>query len=140
MPSAEDLNGAWRLVDHFYLGDDGKASPGPLGKRAEGLLIYHSDGFMAASLMRADDPTADQPAEADSAPVTYLGSVERFLSYSGRWQVDGDLVVHEVAVGSHPRVVNTRQRREARLTDGVLTLRNRVAGEDRYVVMEWRRA
>jgi hypothetical protein len=132
MLSEKDVIGVWRLVTHFYLDDDGLVSEGPLGERADGLLIYHENGYMTASMMR----TSESPA-----PAAYLGSVDDFLGYAGRWSLRDDLVVHEVSIGSNRRVVDTEQVREVELNhDGRLRLRRRLDGPHRYVVMDWRRA
>ncbi|WP_033213222.1 lipocalin-like domain-containing protein [Kitasatospora phosalacinea] len=131
MASEQDLVGAWRLIAHYYLEEDGSTSEGPLGDAAAGLLIYHQDGYMAASLMRT------RPA---AGAETYLGSADDFLSYSGRWQVRGDTVVHQVSIGSHARVVGTEQVREVVLRDGELRLQRSLGGPHAHVVMDWRRA
>jgi hypothetical protein len=136
MLSENDLIGVWRLVDHFYLEGNGSASEGPLGKAASGLLIYHGDGYMTASMMRTAPPAGDD----GSPPRTYLGSADDYLGYAGRWHLQGDVVVHEVSIGSHQRVVNTRQVREVQLHDGHLRLQRRLDGPHRYVVMDWQRA
>jgi len=115
MLSEKDLIGAWRLDNHYYLDQDGSVSEGPLGSDAEGLLIYHEGGHMTASMMRTRFP------EGDAAPPSYLGSSDNYLGYAGRWSVAGGEVRHEVLIGSHPRVVNTRQVREIRLTERGLT-------------------
>ncbi|GAA3192068.1 lipocalin-like domain-containing protein [Actinocorallia longicatena] len=134
MPTEKDLAGTWRLVAHFYLEDDGSTSEGPMGERADGLLIYHEDGYMAASLMRTAPP-----AEDGSPPQAYLGSADDYLGYSGRWQVRDGVVVHQVLIGSHARVVNTEQIREISLEDGVLRLLRHLGGPHDHVVMDWRR-
>ena len=136
MLTQEDLIGVWRLVAHFYLDDDGSTSEGPMGDRADGLLIYHEDGYMAASLMRTSSGTG----EDDSPPAAYLGSTDDYLGYSGRWRVHDGTVMHDVFIGSQPRVVNTLQVREVRLNDGDLRLLRRLSGPHDYVVMDWRRA
>lgn len=136
MLSEKDLSGAWRLVAHFYLEDDGSTSEGPMGNNADGLLIYHDDGYMAASLMRAERLTSDN----GNPPPTYLGSADDYLSYSGRWHVRGDTVVHQVFLGSHARVVNTEQVREVTLNGEELRLLRRLGGPHDSVVMDWRRA
>jgi Lipocalin-like domain len=136
MLAEKDLVGVWRLVAHFYLEDDGSTSEGPMGDRADGLLIYHEDGYMAASLMRTEPLTG----ENRSAAATYLGSTDDYLGYSGRWYVRDDTVVHEVVIGSHPRVVNTEQVREVSCAEGGLRLLRRLGGPHDYVVMDWRRA
>jgi hypothetical protein len=135
MLSEKDLVGVWRLMAHFYLDEDGATSEGPMGDRADGLLIYHEDGYMAASLMRTESVTG----ENSSTP--YLGSTDNYLGYSGHWRVRDDTVVHEVIIGSHPRVVNTEQVREVSLDDdGGLRLLRRLGGPHDYVVMDWQRA
>jgi hypothetical protein len=136
MLSEKDLIGVWRLVDHFYLEDEGTTSEGPLGAEAAGLLIYHADGYMAASMMRTAPP-----ADAAGAPAaTYLGSADDYLGYAGRWHLHHDAVVHEVAIGSHQRVVNTRQVRDVQRRGDGLRLQRRLGGPHQYVVMDWRRA
>lgn len=135
MLSELDLVGAWRLAAHFYLEDDGSTSEGPMGERADGLLLYHADGYMAASLMR----TAPRPVSG-SPPASYLGSTDDYLAYTGRWHVRDHTVVHEVIIGSHPRVVNTRQVREVTMDGGRLRLLRRLGGPHDAVVMDWRRA
>jgi hypothetical protein len=125
-----DLIGAWRLVAHYYLDDDATVAEGPMGAKADGILIYHADGYMAASLMRTE-PAADG--------ATYLGSADDYLGYSGRWRLRDGEVVHDVVIGSHARVVNTEQIREVTLADGLLSLRRRLGGPHDWVVMDWQR-
>jgi hypothetical protein len=136
MLSEKDLVGAWRLLSHCYLNDDGSTSEGPMGDHADGLLIYHEDGYMAASLMRTEPVTS----ENGSPPPSYLGSTDDYLGYSGRWHLRDDTVVHQVFIASHPRAANTEQVREVRLDDGDLRLLRRLDGPHDYVVMDWRRA
>lgn len=136
MLSEKDLVGVWRLATHLYLDDDGSTSEGPLGDRADGLLIYHEDGYMAASMMRTEPLTN----EDGSQRASYLGSSDSYLGYSGRWHLRDGMVVHEVAIGSHPRVVNTEQVREVQFNEDYLRLRRQLGGPHRYVVMDWRRA
>lgn len=136
MVSEKNLVGVWRLVAHYYLDDDGAVSEGPMGDQADGLLIYHDDGYMAASLMRTGPRVGDE----GSPPATYLGSADDYLGYSGRWRVRDDTVVHEVVIGSHRRVVNTEQIRQVSLTGDGLRLLRRLDGPYDNVVMDWRRA
>lgn len=136
MLSEKDLVGAWRLVAHFYLENDGSTCEGPMGDQADGLLIYHEDGYMAASLMRTEPPAS----ENGSPPATYLGSADDYLGYSGRWHLRDDTVVHEVVIGSRSRVVNTEQVREVTLGGRDLRLLRRLGGPHDSVVMDWRRA
>ena len=134
MLSEKDLIGVWRLTAHYYLHEDGSISEGPLGKGADGVLIYDATGWMGVGMMRTESVTAT--ADAGTGPPLSF-----YLGYTGRWRVSGDEVVHEVTVGSHPRVADTDQVREARLHDGGLSLRRPVLpGSTRYIVMDWCRA
>lgn len=135
MLSGKDLIGVWRLLDHYYLEGDGSTSEGPLGPKADGLLIYHEDGYMAASMMRTRPTGGDGVTRAPA----YLGSSDDYLGYSGRWHLRDDTVIHEVAIGSRQRVVNTRQVREVRLDNGCLRLQRHLGGLHEYVVMDWER-
>jgi hypothetical protein len=136
MLSNEDLIGSWRLISHYYLDDDGTRTEGPLGDHAEGLLIYHEDGYMAASMMR----TEPEKNSDGAPPATYLGSADDYLGYSGRWQLLDGVIAHQVSIGSRQRVVNTEQLREVALNDGCLSLRRHLGEPHSYVVMDWRRA
>lgn len=135
MLSEKDLAGTWRLAAHYYLEDDGSTSEGPMGDQADGLLIYHEDGYMAASLMRTGPLTSPN----GSSTASYLGSTDNYLGYSGRWRVHDDSVVHEVIIGSHPRVVHTEQVRQVEVGDTGLRLVRHLGGPHDYVVMDWRR-
>jgi hypothetical protein len=130
IPAPEDLVGVWRLVSHTYLDADRGSSPGPLGDDATGLLIYAPDGHMSVALMRR--PTGSGPVPD--------GRVTDYLGYAGQWHLESGTVVHQVEVGSHRRVVGTRQIRQIGLSQGTLTLRERLDESPRHLVLRWRRA
>lgn len=136
MLSEKDLIGAWRLVAHYYVEHDGSVSEGPMGDKADGLLIYHEAGYMAASLMRTAPVATDNGAPSSS----FLGSTDDYLGYSGRWRLQDGVVVHDVVIGSRARVVNTEQIREVTLDNDCLSLRRYLGGPHEYVTMDWRRA
>lgn len=127
MLSEEDLVGAWRLVSHYYLDGDGSTDEGPLGAQADGLLIYDPRGYLSVALMRTGGSDPDLPKAA-------------FMGYAGRWRLDTDVVIHDVEVSSHARIVKTAQVREVRLDPDGLTLRERIDDTPRYLVLHWRPA
>lgn len=131
--SDEELVGAWRVVSHCFLDEQGATSDGPCGPHAAGLLIYDVHGFVSAALMRTEPADEDATGPGGGPPATYMG-------YSGRWQVKGDVVVHEVVVSSHSRIVNTEQVRDFRVDGDRLTLRERLGDSSRFLVLEWQRA
>ena len=131
MAAEKELIGVWRLVSQAYLSADGSTSEGPLGAGAEGLLIYSEQGYMSVGLMRTAGPPVSGSGPG-KVPVTYMG-------YSGHWRLADDVMVHEVEIASHSRIVDTRQTREVRLDDDRLTLRERLDESPRYFVLTWRR-
>jgi hypothetical protein len=128
MFSEQELAGTWRLVSIFHLDKDGATQEGPLGPHADGILIYDRRGYMSVGLMRVGEPP-DTPAP----PTTYMG-------YSGRWQLADQHVIHQVAVSSHSRIVNTTQVRELQAEGDRLVLRERIDDTPRYLVLTWQRA
>src|SRR5688500_10390161 len=50
--TAKDLLGAWRLESWSFVYDDGRPQEYPLGRDAEGIIIYTPGGQVSATLMR----------------------------------------------------------------------------------------
>jgi Lipocalin-like domain len=82
----EKLAGAWRLVEWTASGPIGVRHP--QGADARGLIVYSSDGFMAAHLAAADGSSGS-------------------LSYCGSWELGEGEVVHHVELSSAPSFVGT---------------------------------
>lgn len=104
------LVGTWRLVSYRLLGSRGQVRY-PYGERATGYLLYGDDGYMAVSIMNAAripfagaDIRRRTRSEAAHATQTYL-------SYSGRYEVLDDRVLHRVEVSLFPNWCGTVQER-----------------------------
>lgn len=67
---------------------------------------------------------------------------DSYLSYAGRWRVDGDEVVHDVELALVPEVVGQEQRRRARMEGEELVLTYGVPARHGVARFElrWRRA
>ena len=50
------LVGAWELVDYSAWKEDGSGTVYPLGKDAEGIIMYTPDGYMSARLQKPGQP------------------------------------------------------------------------------------
>lgn len=135
-----DLVGAWRLVDFHIHFDDGRPSVEPFGPGAQGLLVYSADGWMSAILSRADRPGLDVPrleAAHRATDTSKARAFDGYLSYGGRWRIEGDTVVHTVQWALVPDIVGREQRRRFRFADGlVLAYR----GGARTYQLRWREA
>lgn len=87
----EDIIGAWNLVDTFRENPDGTTTQHQ-GVDPKGIIMYTADGHMSAitragiRLFPATDAT-----DADKANM-----FDSYLSYAGRWSLDGDTVTHHV--------------------------------------------
>jgi len=106
-----DLIGSWKLVGY------GPSGPPPAARVApanEGLLIYSNDGHVSVSMARADG----------------------YWGYCGRFDVEGDTVIHRVAMGMKPAVPGTDQRRLATIEGNRLTLAVREPGTSVELVWE----
>ncbi len=116
---ASQLAGCWTLVVWERIGANGAVSH-PYSDRASGRIFYDANGLMGAFLMHPDWPRGETAAEP------------RFLSYSGGWELDGDIVNHNVDICSDPKFIGLVLRRRV-VPDGeriaLLTLPARGHGE-----------
>jgi Lipocalin-like domain len=138
---AADLLGTW-LLESCEGFCEGEPTLHPLGEHPTGTLLYSPDGWISVAIMRekrtlfaADDILKGSEAEKARAAETYL-------SYSGRWTLDGDRVKHDVVVSLFPNWIGGRQERRVQLEGGRLTLSTDpidFGGRSRRVQMSWRR-
>jgi hypothetical protein len=105
---SDALLGAWQLERFVVRVDDGRAPVWPLGEEATGLVIYEPSGWMSAVLSRGDRQAASGTSLEAAARASQSARAEAFdtyLSYAGRWQLQGDEVHHEVRWALVPGVV-----------------------------------
>jgi hypothetical protein len=136
--SPEALIGTWRLVDFAITYADGRPPLSPLGAGAEGLILYAPDGHLSAILSRAGRTSGSAGLEEGRVSVT-SGD---FVSYAGRWRLEGDRIHHTVLLSLVPEVVGQTLSRQASLTDGLLTLSYTStprSGVTRTYRLTWRR-
>ncbi|MDB5445458.1 MAG: lipocalin-like domain protein [Phenylobacterium sp.] len=108
--AAKDLVGVWELVA-WTRADPGGQTSYPFSADARGRIIYDAGGLMSAFLMN--------PAYVSDPG----GPGHRFLSYSGRYALNGDVVEHAVDLASDPKFVG-------------LTLRRRVVPDGQRIILE----
>jgi hypothetical protein len=139
------LPGAWDLRSFTVAYSDGRPSTHPYGPDARGRIVYTDDGFVSAVLSRAhrsgahDLETARRAAEHDKARW-----FDGYLSYTGRWRLEDDEVVHTLDLALLPAAAGTEVRRQATFApDGSLTLsytRTPASGVTRTFRLVWERA
>ena len=120
----EKILGTWRLVSYVEQDERGGPVTFPLGRAAAGLIMYTTDGYMSAQLMRSGRHDYDQPDIGGGTIQQAAGAAEGYLAYSGPYDVDeaASIVHHRVAVSLLPNWLETVQIRHGSLKDNQLTL------------------
>ncbi len=112
---ADELVGTWRLVSWESVAEDGSVDY-PFGEWAEGILVYTADGSMVTTIGRAGRSPVSG-GDMLSGPVEErIAAFETFIAYSGRFALDGNDVVHTVAMSLFPNWAGTQQRRHVELS------------------------
>lgn len=143
--TAAQLVGAWRLVSARVSFSDGRPAVQPYGPDGSGSIVYSAEGWMSAVLTEGSRAplgstsleTSNRASDADK-----LAAFESYLSYAGRWRLDGDEVVHSVEMALNPNAVGQEQRRRVRWEGGDLVLsyqRTPPSGTVRTFELTWRR-
>lgn len=117
---ASEIVGPWRLLEWLTEESGAASSRHPLGRNADGWLIYAPQGVM----------------------MVLMSGSERSVSYAGRWRVEADEVVHRVETAHHPSLVGSEQRRRiTRRGDGLLLegVERDAQGRERRHRVSWRR-
>jgi lipocalin-like protein len=120
----EKILGTWRLVSYVEQDERGGPVAFPLGRDAAGLIMYTTDGYMSAQLMRSGRHDYDQPDIGGGTIQQAAAAAEGYLAYSGPYDVDeaASVVHHRVAVSLLPNWLETVQIRHGSLKDNQLTL------------------
>src|SRR5690349_2029980 len=113
------LIGAWALQDYSVINMVGERMS---LQSVQGRLIYTVDGFVSVIISQAitDDPET------------------KFITYSGRYELDGLIVKHLVHVSNVAKFMNSTQKRAIEFVNGQLILRTIDRESDVHEVT-WRR-
>lgn len=140
----ELLLGAWRLVA-WRIAGAGKSSE-PFGPGADGLIVYTADGWMNASIARADRARLSAGSVRQASAAEQCAAFESYFNYAGPYTlraIDGVAhVVHSVQFSLNPNFVGSEQVRRIRF-DGDNRLRlsadESVGSGLRQHGLDWRR-
>ncbi len=92
----EKIVGTWLLVSYIAQDDQGGPVTFPLGRDAVGLIMYTTDGYMSAQLMRPGRQDYDQPDTGGSSVQQAAAAAEGYLAYSGAYDVDEAVRPHYI--------------------------------------------
>lgn len=130
--SKHRLIGTYHLVSWENRYASGKVAY-PFGADAQGYISYSLDGYMFVHIMANHRKlhTGDDLFDGDIHEIQK--SATTHLSYSGRYELQDNEIIHHVSICSFPNWVNTEQRREWRFQNGQLLLiaRDIVSGKEK---------
>jgi hypothetical protein len=137
--------GTWELVSYTEVDNDGGPSTHPLGPDALGLIMYTTDGYMSAQIMRPDRPAYDRPETGGGTPEQAEAAAAGYLAYSGPFSVDENTGVlhHQPRVSLLPNWLNLTQLRQSTLDGDHLTLSTITTapdGSETVSTLLWKRA
>lgn len=132
--SRDDLLGTWTL-DEWYVEDDNGGRTHPMGRDAQGAILYTEDGHMSAIVhakerfLPADRPTDEDRVEAFAS----------YVNYAGTWEVEEDTVVHIVEHALDPNMQGHKIVRAVELDGARMTFTgNLPSGLGTHTII-WRR-
>jgi hypothetical protein len=135
-PKPSDLAGTYQLV-RWQITREG-VTRYPYGEDAIGQLVYSADGYMSGTVARASRPALDAQNPRRASDAAKVAAFDSFFHYAGPFAIEGDEVVHTVALAHNPGFVGTVQRRKMSFDGDTLVL-SAVDGRDHHR-LTWRRA
>jgi hypothetical protein len=120
-----NLIGRWKLIKFESQLPSGEVLTVTDGQ--EGELIYNLDGTMSVDIKRTDDVKSIDRRLAD-------------LTYSGKFEVKGNQVLHIVSEGNIPQMVGATLVRDANLEGYILKLSLGSIGSEGYTRLTWKKA
>ena len=102
--------GTWRLVSCEFRSGDGQVSY-PFGQDAMGYIMYNEDGYMSVAIMTANRPEFASGDILGGSPEEKVAAANTYVSYCGRYEIQGDRVLHHVEVSFFPNWVGVDQER-----------------------------
>jgi hypothetical protein len=111
--------GTWKLVSVETRDENGELFR--RGRRT-GYLLYRGEGYMSVAFMKEDRPVFASGDIRGGTVEEKVAAVEGYISYSGRFEVKGDMVVHHIEVSLFPNWVGVNQERRYEFEGDRLTL------------------
>ena len=138
----KDIQGLWNLLSMEQRYDDGRVIY-PFGRSVEGRIYYGADQSMFCAIQkRARTPfsTGKQWTAEDTEKARAYND---YLTYCGRYELDGDTATHHIEISLYPDWIGHRQVRTVWLVDGQLHITARLEDntpEARTSLLIWERA
>ncbi len=114
----EKFVGTWKLLSFETRFEDGRVEY-PMGKDALGRIIYTAEGYMSGHLMRKRDAGE---FDSNNEQFEVLTKFTDHLSYTGRFEVRENTVIHFVDICVFPNWVGSEQVRFFKFEGDTVTL------------------
>lgn len=99
--NADQFIGTWRLLSLEARTSTGDVSY-PYGRDAVGYLLYTREGYMSVSIMQARRANFASLDDLAAAAAEKAAAFDSYSSYSGRYEVRGQKVIHHVEISLFP--------------------------------------
>lgn len=139
--STDRFVGAWRLLSLEARTSTGDVSY-PYGKDAAGCLLYSGEGYMSVSVMQAGRAGFTSTDDLQAPVEEKLAAFDTYSSYSGKYELRGQKVIHHVAISLFPNWTGTEQERYFEFSEDRLTLSAppmQIGGVELILVAIWQR-
>jgi len=139
--SADRFVGAWRLLSLEARPSTGEVSY-PYGQDPAGHLLYSREGYMSVSVMQARRGNFASPDGLQAPAEEKLAAFDTYSSYSGRYEVRGQKVIHHVEISLFPNWTGKAQKRLFEFSGDRLTLTAppmQIGGVEQNLVAIWQR-
>ena len=108
--STTSLQGIWSLESFELESINGEISY-PYGKAPVGYIMYSDDGFMSVAIMSAGRQRFAVNDILGGTSEEKIAAIDTYLSYSGRYEITQQRVLHRIEVSLFPNWVGTTQER-----------------------------
>jgi len=115
------LVGTWKLISCEVHRSDGRVSY-PYGKTPSGYILYDDAGYMSVAITSGGRQAFASGSIHRATAREKSRAARTYLSYAGRYEVDGKRVVHHVEVSLYPDWVGTDLVRDVDVSGRRLTL------------------
>ena len=102
--------GTWHLKVWRRIEDDG-TTVFPFGQHPRGILIYAPDGSMAVQMITKNRPPFDTTDALGGDIEQRAGAYSTCLAYFGKYEIQGNEVIHRVEGSLFPNWSDTLQAR-----------------------------
>ncbi len=132
--SSDDILGTWVLDEWYIEGEDGGRTY-PMGRDAQGIILYTDDGCMSA-IVRAKDRflPADRPTDEDR-----IEAFSSYVNYAGTWQIEEGSVVHRIEHALDPNLQGLSLARAVSFDEGRMIFTGPAPRGDSSHVIVWKR-